>query len=458
MPVSLTLTIVIVLSTIGFMAGLRRAWAVGDGSRRELHSMPLYHGWWVALCTLLPAVVLVVVLIIIKFPLIDALVWADLPDSYTAGKNRSVVLSRIDAVAADIQTRQEVQPVEQAAADRMKRLHNRFDLWMGVVAVGLAMGLGLYANRRIHRDFRARNLSERIFLGLLIACSVVAILTTIGIVFSLASEALLFFSVVSPQDFFLGLDWSPQNAIREDQDVAAGSFGFVPLFTGSLIIAAIAMLVAAPVGLLSAIYMVEFAPPTVRATAKPVIEILAGVPTVVYGFFAAVTVAPIIKGFGESIGLSVSSESALAAGSVMGIMIIPFVSSLSDDVISSVPYRLRDAALSLGATEGESILKVVLPAALPGLLSAMVLAISRALGETMIVVMAAGLAANLTANPLESVTTITVQITTVLTGDQPFDSPTTLSAFALGLALFLVTLVLNILGLRIMETYRERYD
>ncbi len=458
MPVSLTLAVIFALTAIGFLSGLRRAWSIGQGSRRDLHSLPVYHGWWVALCTLLPAVILILMAVIIKYPLIDALVWADLPDSYTEGRNRAVTLSRIDAVAAGIETRQAVTAEEQAAADRMLGLHNLFDWIMGLAAIGLSLLLGVYANARIHKDFRARNSSERIFLGLLVACSVVAILTTIGIVFSLATEALLFFSVVTPQDFFFGLDWSPQNAIREDQNVAEGAFGFVPLFTGSLIIAGIAMLVAAPVGLLSAIYMVEFAHPNIRATAKPVIEILAGVPTVVYGFFAAVTVAPIIKTFGESMGLTVSSESALAAGMVMGIMIIPFVSSLSDDVISSVPYRLRDAALSLGATEGETILKVVLPAALPGLLSAMVLAISRALGETMIVVMAAGLAANLTANPLESVTTITVQITTVLTGDQPFDSPTTLSAFALGLALFLVTLVLNIIGLRVMEVYQERYD
>ena len=458
MPVSLTLAVIITLTAIGFLAGLRRAWSVGDGSRQLLHSLPMYHGWWVALCTLLPAVVLVVIGLIAKYPLIDALVWGDLPASFTEGKNRSVVLSRIEAVAAGIETRQAVTEAERVAADRMIRLRAQFDWVLGLVAIGLSVLFGLYSNARIHKDFRARNQAERIFLGILVACSVVAILTTIGIVFSLATEALIFFSVVAPQDFFFGLDWSPQNAIRDDQDVAEGTFGFVPLFTGSLIIASIAMLVAAPIGLLSAVYMVEFAHATVRATVKPVIEILAGIPTVVYGFFAAVTVAPIIKTFGESIGLSVSSESALAAGLVMGIMIIPFVSSLSDDVISSVPYRLRDAALSLGATEGESILKVVLPAALPGLLSAMVLAISRALGETMIVVMAAGLAANLTANPLESVTTITVQITTVLTGDQPFDSPTTMSAFALGLAPFLVTLVLNIIGLRVMEAYRERYD
>jgi phosphate transport system permease protein len=225
-----------------------------------------------------------------------------------------------------------------------------------------------------------------------------------------------------------------------------------------LLISTIAMMVALPIGLLSAIYMVEFADPRFRAAAKPIIEILAGIPTVVYGFFAAVTVAPLIRDIGTLAGLDVSSESALAAGGVMGIMIIPFVSSLSDDVISTVPYKLRDGAYSLGATRGETIFRVVLPAALPGLLSAVVLAVSRALGETMIVVMAAGLFANLTANPLETVTTVTVQITTVLTGDQPFDSPTTLSAFALGLTLLVVTLGMNVLGLKTMERYREKYD
>ena len=239
---------------------------------------------------------------------------------------------------------------------------------------------------------------------------------------------------------------------------SSGSFGAVPIFAGTLLISAIAMLVAVPFGLMSAIYLAEYASPTVRAWAKPLLEILAGIPTVVYGFFAALTVAPLIRNFGESIGLTVASESALAAGLVMGIMIIPFVSSLSDDVITAVPQAMRDGSLGLGATKSETIKRVVIPAALPGIVGGVLLAVSRAIGETMIVVMAAGLAANLTINPLEAVTTVTVQIVTLLTGDQAFDSPKTLAAFALGLMLFITTLILNIIALRTVRKYREQYE
>jgi phosphate transport system permease protein len=254
------------------------------------------------------------------------------------------------------------------------------------------------------------------------------------------------------------LQWSPQTAIRADQTGASGSFGAVPIFAGTMLITVIAMLVAAPLGLMSAIYMSEYASPRVRAVAKPLLEVLAGVPTVVYGFFAALTAAPFIRGFGEGIGLDVSSESALAAGVVMGVMIIPFVSSLSDDVMNAVPQSLRDGSYALGATRSETIRQVVVPAALPGIVGALMLAISRAIGETMIVVMAAGLAANLTANPFEAVTTVTVQIVTLLVGDQEFDSSKTLAAFALGLVLFFVTLTLNVIALRVVRKYREKYD
>jgi phosphate transport system permease protein len=259
-------------------------------------------------------------------------------------------------------------------------------------------------------------------------------------------------------DFLFGTKWSPQIAIRADQVGSSGAFGAIPLFTGTLLIALIAMLVAVPVGLFSAIYLAEYAKPVVRTIAKPMLEILAGIPTVVYGFFAALTVAPLIVEYGASLGLEASSESALAAGLVMGIMIIPFISSLSDDVISAIPGSLRDGSLALGATKAETVKKVILPAALPGIMGALLLAVSRAIGETMIVVMAAGLAANLTANPLESVTTVTAQIVTILVGDQEFDSPKTLAAFALGLTLFFVTLTLNVIALKIVRHYREEYD
>jgi phosphate transport system permease protein len=271
-------------------------------------------------------------------------------------------------------------------------------------------------------------------------------------------EAWMFFQKVSPIEFLFGTTWSPQVALRADQSGSSGSFGAVPLFAGTLLISLIAMVIAVPIGLMAAIYLSEYASETVRKYAKPALEVLAGIPTVVYGFFAALTVAPFIRGMGADFGLDVSSESALAAGLVMGVMIIPFVSSLSDDVINAVPQSLRDGSYGLGATRSETVRQVVIPAALPGIVGAIMLAVSRAIGETMIVAMAAGLAANLTANPLDSVTTVTVQIVTLLVGDQEFDSPKTLAAFALGLVLFISTLALNFVALKIVQKYREQYD
>ena len=259
-------------------------------------------------------------------------------------------------------------------------------------------------------------------------------------------------------EFFFGTEWSPQIALRADQVGASGAFGAVPLFTGTLLVSLIAMAIAVPIGLMAAIYLSEYATARVRAIAKPVLEVLAGIPTVVYGFFAALTVAPAIRDLGASLGLAVASESALAAGLVMGIMIIPFVSSLSDDVINAVPQAMRDGSYALGATRSETIRKVIFPAALPGIVGGILLAVSRAIGETMIVVMAAGMSANLTWNPLEVVTTVTVQIVTLLTGDQEFDSPKTLAAFALGFTLFVITLILNLIALQIVRTYREQYE
>jgi phosphate transport system permease protein len=280
----------------------------------------------------------------------------------------------------------------------------------------------------------------------------------VGIVFSVLFESIRFFDKVPFTDFVFGLQWSPQTAIRADQVGSDGLFGAIPLFAGTMLITLIAMIVAVPIGLMSAIYLAEYASPKLRSFAKPLIEILAGIPTVVYGFFAMLTVAPAVRGFGESIGLDVSSESALAVGLVMGVMIIPFVSSLSDDVINAVPQSLRDASFGVGATHSETIKQVILPAALPGIMGGVLLAVSRAIGETMIVVMAAGVSANLTANPLDAVTTVTVQIVTLLTGDQEFDSAKTLAAFALGMMLFVVTLTLNVIALRIVRKYREQYD
>jgi phosphate transport system permease protein len=352
----------------------------------------------------------------------------------------------------------EASPAMQAAADYYNLLRFLSHLALAVLAFGLAIGGLTYAWKNIQPRLRARNIVEKVLIVALIVCSTIAILTTIGIVLSLIFESGRFFTRISPIDFLFGTEWSPQIALRAGQVGGSGLFGAIPLFVGTLLIAFIAMCVAMPVGLMAAVYMAEYADSRVRAVAKPLLEILAGIPTVVYGFFAALTVAPFVRDIGASAGVQISSESALAAGIVMGVMIIPFVSSLSDDVITAVPQAMREGSYGLGATQSETIRRVILPAALPGIVGAFLLAISRAIGETMIVVMAAGLSANLSVNPLEAVTTVTVQIATLLVGDQEFDSSKTLAAFALGLVLFCVTLVLNIIALRIVNKYREQYE
>ena len=312
--------------------------------------------------------------------------------------------------------------------------------------------------KKIKHEFKARDKLEKIIELFLLACSTLAILVTIGIVLSVIFESNRFFSAIPISDFLFGTHWSPQMPIREDQAGSAGAFGAVPLFTGTFLIAFIAMCIAGPIGLMSAIYLSEYASKKVRDIVKPLTEILAGIPTVVYGFFAVVVVAPFIRDTGNYFGLEIASESALAAGLVMGVMIIPFVSSISDDVINAVPQNLKNGSLGLGATKSETIKRVIIPAALPGIIGGLLLAVSRAIGETMIVVMAAGMSANLTANPFEAVTTVTVQIVVLLVGDQEFDSPKTLAAFALGLVLFIMTLILNYIALHIVRKYREQYD
>ena len=319
--------------------------------------------------------------------------------------------------------------------------------WAGLAA---AAGAAYALFSRIAPDFRARNIFERIILGVLAACSGIAILTTIGIVFSVLFETGRFFSEVSPVEFFTGLQWAPTGS--------PPVFGFIPLLTGTVLITVIAMCVAGPLGLLAAIYMAEYATPPVRAIFKPVLEMLTGIPTVVLGFFAALTVAPFFRHSGAALGFTISAESALAAGVVIGMLLIPVISSLSDDVINAVPQSLRDGSYAMGATKSETIKRVILPAALSGIVSAFILAVSRAMGETMIVVMAAGLAAHLTANPFSSVTTMTVQIAMLLVGDHEFDSAKTLAAFALGFVLFFITLVLNFIALRLVQRYKEQYD
>ncbi len=311
--------------------------------------------------------------------------------------------------------------------------------------------------QRYIRGFTRRP-AESAMLALMWLSAGIAVLITAGIIYSVVSESMHFFAVVPISDFLFGVHWSPQMAMRADQAGASGAFGMVPLLAGTLMITVIALLVAVPVGLMSAIYLAEYAGAGVRRIIKPMLEVLAGIPTVVYGYFAIITVAPFMHQLGARIGLPIASESALVAGLVMGIMIIPFVSSLSDDMITAVPRGLRDASYGLGATKSETIKRVVLRSALPGIMGAVLLAVSRAIGETMIVVMAAGLSANLTANPLEAVTTMTVQMVTLLTGDQEFGNPKTLAAFALGLTLFCFTLLLNIAAQAIVKKYREQYD
>jgi phosphate transport system permease protein len=449
----------IVLSLIGYAVGRNRAITAGAGQTR-LHSLPRYHGFYVALWCGLPALLACLLWLTIEPRVAEWLLMSELPPGARdlAPDRLALLLVDIKNLAAGDIVSREVDPALRAASEAYASIRQTSQTALLVVGLALALaGLGL-GQRYISPAFRARNQVERVMTVVMIAASLVAILTTIGIVLSLLFEAMRFFGRVPVTEFLFGLQWSPQTALREDQVGASGAFGAVPLFLGTLLITVIAMCVAVPIGLFSAIYMSEYASPRFRAVIKPTLEILAGIPTVVYGVFAALTMAPFFRDLGEIFGLDVSSESALAAGIVMGIMIIPFVSSLSDDVMNAVPQSLRDGSYALGATQSETIRQVVVPAALPGIVGSVLLAVSRAIGETMIVVMAAGLAANLTINPLEAVTTVTVQIVTLLVGDQEFDSAKTLAAFALGLVLFVATLALNIVALKVVRRYREKYD
>ena len=454
----LTILFCILVATSG-MLGWRRIRLPQTAGGPRPRSRAVYHGVYNALWCALPMLVVMLAWLAVEPWIIQPLVLNELtlsgvdPQQVNAFK-----FLEIKNIADGVLPSEFVEQPVLHAVERYRELRqlSGVSLTLLFLAAGLA---GLYMGyRRIGHLFPAREKVELFVRVFLLASSSLAILITISIVLALAFETYRFFQSVPLTEFLFGVKWSPQVAIRADQVGSSGAFGAVPLFTGTLLIAFIAMIVAVPVGLFSAIYLAEYARPGVRHVLKPLLEILAGIPTVVYGFFAALTVAPMIVQFGGRIGLEASSESALAAGLVMGVMIIPFISSLSDDVINSVPYSLRDGSLAMGATKSETIRKVILPAALPGIAGALLLAVSRAIGETMIVVMAAGLAANLTANPLESVTTVTTQIVTILVGDQEFDSPKTLAAFALGLTLFFVTLTLNFIALYIVRHYREQYD
>ena len=556
---------ILVMLAGGFYVGRSRAIAAVSGQTVKLHSLPNYHGYYVAIWTGLPALLLLIAYGLFADPVVERLTYAELrrdaaplsqqldeqlqqDATYQEFYGNAVQLrGRVEALAADMarlrgardedrrpellehlreehlealnaataadeaviqrrlelvdsvtrgaeaegRPRTELAGFELVQAPRERRqlfLSDALNIARGALpsresenlfataqvvrghqqqiryrvalfAIVMAIAGLLQTRAQIAPDLRARNHVESLVTSVLFLSSVIAILTTVGIVFSLLFESLRFFSSVPISEFLLGLQWSPQIALRADQVGQSGAFGAVPLFAGTFMITLIAMLVAVPIGLFSAIYLSEYAGPRFRATAKPVLEILAGIPTVVYGFFALLTVGPAIRALFTSLGFEdVVTQSALSAGLVMGIMIIPFISSLSDDVINAVPQSLRDGSYAMGATRSETISHVVMPAALPGVVGAILLAVSRAVGETMIVVMAAGQGANLTANPLESVTTITVQIVMLLTGDQEFDSPKTLSAFALGLVLFVITLVMNVIALRVVQRYREKYD
>ena len=456
------LILLIGFGTVAFYLGRGRSLAIARplGGIRKLHSLPSYYGMHVALWCALPSLAILGLWIIFDGPIINSLVIgsvaADIIPIDTASYN--LLLNKVSNLADGILPRTGRSDSLLDAADHMQSLQ-LISQWALTALSFVISTMGLFWGwSKISAEFRARPVVERIIQNLLLASACVAIFTTLGIVLSVLFESIQFFRSVPIYDFVFGLDWSPQTAIREDQVGSSGSFGAVPLFVGTLLVSAVAMVIAVPIGLMSAIYLAEYASKNVRNFAKPALEVLAGIPTVVYGFFAALTVAPLLRDLGNSFGVSVSSESALAAGGVMGIMIIPFISSLADDVITAVPQSMRDGSLAMGATHSETIRRVVIPAALPGIVGGIMLAVSRAIGETMIVVMAAGMAANLTANPLDSVTTVTVQIVTLLTGDQEFDSPKTLAAFALGLMLFMVTLMLNIFALHIVKKYREQYE
>lgn len=446
-------------AVFAYTLNLRAAQSIRNGGA-NLHSLTSFHGMYAFLLVLIPAFVFLLVWLAFQGTVINALVQRSLPADVTEGLGSGalqLIMAEISSIAGG---RMFGTPDEWklAAADRLIGLRVTSQWLMVALLLAIIAGTIYVARTRVSATFRARQGAEGIVYGLMVFCSVVAVFVTIGIVASLVFETFRFFQMVPWYDFVFGTVWEPQIPIRADQIAAEGAFGLIPVFLGTLVITVIAMTIAIPVGLGSAIFLNEFASPRFRSIVKPVLEVLAGVPTVVYGFFAVLTIAPALRVFGETWGLPIAPNTALAAGIVMGFMLVPFISSFADDALSAVPRSLRDGALALGATRGETMMNVLFPAAIPGIVGGVLLAVSRAIGETMIVVMAAGLIAKMTINPFDSVTTVTVQIVTLLIGDTSFDSPKTLSAFALGMVLFLVTLIINIFAIRIVRKYREIYD
>ena len=406
MNITIILIIIGLLGISAYYTGLRKSLTLRED--KLLHSTPIYHGVILAINSSLASILLVIVWVLFEKNIFPELL--------------------------------------------------AFRKILFILSIFIFFLTAFFTFKKIKNEFKARDKVEKIIELFLLVCSSLAILITVGIFLSVIFESNRFFESIPLTEFLFGTHWSPQMPIREDQAGSTGAFGAVPLFAGTFLIAFIAMCIAGPIGLMSAIFLSEYASKSVRDIVKPLTEILAGIPTVVYGFFAVIVVAPFIRNTGNYFGIEVASESAVAAGLVMGVMIIPFVSSISDDVINAVPQNLKNGSLGVGATKSETIKLVIIPAALPGIIGGLLLAVSRAIGETMIVVMAAGMSANLTANPFEAVTTVTVQIVVLLVGDQEFDSPKTLAAFALGLVLFIMTLILNYIALHIVRKYREQYE
>lgn len=467
-------SIVIVSTLIVFFLAQQKAkkWQMTD-SGITLHSLPGYYGHLSALWTAIPALLIFAAWSFLEVNATSMLVVGQFAELQALDKSSlSLALNEIHLLAGSggASSAADASINAQAAVLYLQYMDDSFLLKTSTVLAIAALGFA-FTYWRITPATRARNSVEQLIIYALLACATIAILTTVGIVFSVILESIEFFKQIPITDFLFGTHWSPQIAIREDQAGSSGAFGAVPLFWGTIFISIIALMIAGPLGLISAIYLAEYADKRVRSVIKPILEVLAGIPTVVYGFFAAITIGPLVRDFGHYLrdigvnldieimaNLTVSTESALAAGLVMGMMIVPFILSLSDDVISAVPDAMRDGSTAMGATKSETVWKVIVPAALPGIVGGFLLAISRAIGETMIVLMAAGVAANLTANPMDAVTTVTTQIVTLLTGDQEFDSVKTLAAFALGLGLFITTLLLNIIALHVVRKYREQYE
>jgi phosphate transport system permease protein len=482
MSLGLLLLVLLALTVMGYILGQSRAVASAGGDIRKLHSLPAFYGRITAIGVLIPAVALMAVWLLVEGTVIQRTILSHIaPEDIASGSTAQLMVADVTRLANGFETLEgqgidiralatdpvalktalnnagiamgkDPDPTMIAAAQAVEITHVQSRLGLSIAVIALAVAGFIFGYLRVKPEFRARIATERFSMVLLIMASMIAVLTTVGIVGSLLSETIHFFRLYPASQFFFSTVWSPRFGGGSD-------LGIWPLLWGTLYVSFIALLVAVPIGLMSAIYLAEYASKSVRAVAKPLIEVLAGIPTIVYGLFALITVGPLLRDyFATPMGLGNSSSSVLTAGLVMGIMIIPFVSSLSDDIINAVPQSLRDGSLAMGATPAETVRKVVFPAALPGIVGAILLAASRAIGETMIVVLGAGAAAKLSLNPFDAMTTVTVKIVSQLTGDTEFASPETLVAFALGLTLFTMTLCLNVIALVIVRKYREQYE